>query len=67
MREPQDINSIYTDEINRTPFVWATLMGSRRGSFFDGKNLLVKKALKKLLTKKIAQSCQGIVRGDRKV
>ena len=63
--EPQDINSIYPDEINRTPFVWATLMWGSRRDLSLMEKLATKESFEKLLAKKIAQSCQGIVRGDR--
>jgi N-6 DNA Methylase len=63
--EPQDINSIYPDEVQRIPFIWSALMwGSRRDL-----SLMVKlgreKSFETLINSNIAKASQGVVRGDR--
>jgi hypothetical protein len=63
--EPQDINSIYPDEVQQMPFVWAALMwGGKRDL-----SLMVKlgrqESFETLIVKGVATARQGVTRGDR--
>jgi hypothetical protein len=61
--EPQDINSIYPDEAQQIPFIWATLMwGGRRDLNLINK-LSSYQNLARLEVEKITISSQGITRG----
>jgi hypothetical protein len=64
--EPQDINSIYPDEIRLAPFVWATLMWGGRRDLSLIIKLTKHENLEKLIEKGLIKTRQGICRGDRR-
>jgi type I restriction-modification system DNA methylase subunit len=63
--EPQDINSIYPDEVQQIPFIWATLMWGGRRDLVLITKLKSLESFETLKEKGIAQTRQGIVRGNR--
>jgi N-6 DNA Methylase len=64
--EPHDINLVYRDEVQQLPFIWATLMwGGRRDLSLMAK-LKCLDNLEALKKKGLAQTRQGIVRGNRR-
>lgn len=64
--EPQDINSIYIDEIRLAPFVWATLMWGGRRDLALIIKLNRKDSLEKLVDRGLVNTRQGVCRGDRR-
>lgn len=63
--EPQDINSIYRDEVESIPFVWTTLMWGGRRDLSLMNKLSRYKNFEQLKKKEVAKVRQGIVRGNR--
>lgn len=63
--EPQDINSIYRDEVESIPFVWTTLMWGGRRDLSLMNKLSRFKNFEQLVKQEVAEVRQGIVRGNR--
>jgi N-6 DNA Methylase len=64
--EPQDIDSVYPDEVQRIPFIWAALMWGGRRDLSLMVKLGKEESLETMAKKNIVKTRQGLVRGDKK-
>lgn len=63
--EPQNVNSIYPNEVQQIPSLWATLMWGGRRDLALMRKLERLESFTTFIEKKIVKARQGVVRGDR--